>query len=192
MKKNNVYKVIIAILTSIIVMGIIAIWYLLSPDSYLTKNKQESLSPEGENAEVVETEEVEAVEMIHKPATDKSCLSPENAIALDEMYANYLVFKRVALNEDGSLNFDNAISAYNGITKNLATSTLMTNTTAYDKEVYKVVNKWAEDASNVSDDMLGFIQGTLELNDSNLNIFRASFDDLDNFYGNKQKWENCQ
>lgn len=192
MKKNNVYKVIIAILTSIIVMGIIAIWYLLSPDGYLTKNKQESLSPEGENAEVVETEEVEAVEMIHKPATDKSCLSPENAIALDEMYANYLVFKRVALNEDGSLNFDNAISAYNGITQNLATSTLMTNTTAYDKEVYKVVNKWAEDASNVSDDMLGFIQGTLELNDSNLNIFRASFDDLDNFYGNKQKWENCQ
>lgn len=192
MKKNNVYKVIIAILTSIIVMGIIAIWYLVSPDSYLTKNKQESLSPEGENAEVVESKEVEPVEMIHKPATDKSCLSPENAIALDEMYANYLVFKRVALNEDGSLNFDNAISAYNGITQNLATSALMTNTTAYDKKVYKVVNEWAQDASNVSDDMLGFIQGTLELNDFNLNNFRASFDDLDNFYGNKQKWKNCQ
>lgn len=192
MKKNNVYKVIIAILTSIIVMGIIAIWYLVSPDSYLTKNKQESLSPEGENAKVVEIEEVEAVKMIHKPATDKSCLSPENAIALDEMYANYLVFKRVALNEDGSLNFDNAVSAYNGITQNLATSALMTNTTAYDKEVYKVVNEWAQDASNVSDDMLGFIQGTLELNDYNLNIFRASFDNLDNFYGNKQKWKNCQ
>ncbi|KGA84656.1 hypothetical protein KQ41_02460 [Lysinibacillus fusiformis] len=192
MKKNNVYKVIIAILSSIIVMGIIAIWYLVSTDSFLKKNKQESLSSEGEIAEVVETEEVEAVEVIHKPATDKSCLSPENTIALDEMYSNYLEFKRVALNEDGSLNFDNAIGAYNGITQNLATSVLMTRTTAYDKEVYKVVNEWAEDASNVSDDMLGFIQGTVELNDFNLNIFRASFDDLDNFYGNKQKWENCQ
>ncbi|WP_431811815.1 hypothetical protein [Lysinibacillus sp. FW12] len=192
MKKNNVYKVIIAILSSIIVMGIIAIWYLVSTDSFLKKNKQENLSSEGEIAEVVETEEVEAVEVIHKPATDKSCLSPENTIALDEMYSNYLEFKRVALNEDGSLNFDNAIGAYNGITQNLATSVLMTRTTAYDKEVYKVVNEWAEDASNVSDDMLGFIQGTVELNDFNLNIFRASFDDLDNFYGNKQKWENCQ
>jgi len=68
----------------------------------------------------------------------------------------------------------------------------MAHTTAYDKEVYKVVNEWAEDASNVSDDMLGFIQGTVEVNDYNLNIFKASFDDLDNFYGNKQKWENCQ
>ncbi|XRD24511.1 hypothetical protein AABM34_20235 [Lysinibacillus fusiformis] len=55
-----------------------------------------------------------------------------------------------------------------------------------------MVNEWAEDASNVSDDMLGFIQGTVEVNDYNLNIFKASFDDLDNFYGNKQKWENCQ
>ncbi len=191
MEKNNVYKVIIAILTSIIVMGIIVISYLVSNDSNLTKTKQKS-SDEGENTEVVETEEVETVEVIHKPATDKSCLSPENAIALDEMYSNYLAFKRVALNEDGLLNFDNAIGAYNGITQNLATSVLMAHTTAYDKEVYKVVNEWAEDASNVSDDMLGFIQGTVEVNDFNLNIFRASFDDLDNFYGNKQKWENCQ
>ncbi|XRD24510.1 hypothetical protein AABM34_20230 [Lysinibacillus fusiformis] len=126
MEKNNVYKVIIAILTSIIVMGIIVISYLLSNDSNLTKTKQKSLSAEGENTEVVETEEVEAVEVIHKPATDKSCLSPENAIALDEMYSNYLAFKRVALNEDGLLNFDNAIGAYNGITQNLATSVLMT------------------------------------------------------------------
>ncbi|OXS75490.1 hypothetical protein B1B04_07170 [Lysinibacillus sp. KCTC 33748] len=192
MKKNNVYKVIIAILTSIIVMGIIAIWYLFSTDSFPTKIKQESLSSKGEIAKVVESEEVEAVEMIHEPATEKSCLSPENAITLDEMYANYLAFKRVALNEGGSLNFDNAINAFNGITKNLGTSFLMTRSTAYDKEVYKVVNEWAEDASNVSEDMLGFIQGTLEVNDSNLNIFRASFDDLDIFYGNKQKWENCQ
>ena len=190
MKKNNVYKVIIAFLTSIIVMGIIAIWYLVSTDSYPTKIKQESLSSEGEIAKVVESEEVEAIEVIHEP--DKSCLSPENAITLDEMYANYLEFKRVALNEDGSLNFDNAINAYNGITQNLATSVLMTRSTAYDKEVYKVVNEWAKDASNISDDMLGFIQGTLEVNDTNINIFRASFDDLDNFYGNKQKWENCQ
>ncbi|MGE7999869.1 hypothetical protein ACQKOF_14550 [Lysinibacillus sp. NPDC093190] len=192
MKKNNVYKVIIAFLTSIIVMGIIAIWYLVSTDSFPTKIKQESLSSKDEIAKVVESEEVEAVEVIHEPATDKSCLSPENAITLDEMYANYQEFKRVALNEGGSLNFDNAINAYNGITKNLGTSVLMTRSTAYDKEVYKVVNEWAEDASNVSEDMLGFIQGTLEVNDSNLNIFRASFDDLDNFYGNKQKWENCQ
>ncbi|MGE7093498.1 hypothetical protein ACQKII_19000 [Lysinibacillus sp. NPDC048646] len=189
MKKNNVYKVIIAFLTSIIVMGIIAIWYLVSTDSYPTKIKQESLSSEGEIAKVVESE---AVEVIHEPATDKSCLSPENAITLDKMYANYLEFKRVALNEDGSLNFDNAINAYNGITQNLATSVLMTRSTAYDKEVYKVVNEWAEDASNVSDDMLGFIQGTQEVNNFNLNIFRASFDDLDNFYGNKHRWENCQ
>ena len=192
MEKNNVYKVIIAILTSIIVLGIIVISYLVSNDIYLTKTKQKSLSAEGENTEVVETEEVEAVEVIHKPDTDKSCLSPENAIALDEMYSNYLAFKRVALNEDGLLNFDNAIGAYNGITQNLATSVLMAHTTPYDKEVYKVVNEWAEDASNVSDDMLGFIQGTVEVNDYNLNIFKASFDDLDNFYGNKQKWENCQ
>lgn len=40
MEKNNVYKVIIAILTSIIVMGIIVISYLLSNDSNLTKTKQ--------------------------------------------------------------------------------------------------------------------------------------------------------
>ncbi|MFJ7951788.1 hypothetical protein ACIQZG_09700 [Lysinibacillus sp. NPDC096418] len=192
MKKNNVYKVIIAFLTSIIVIGIIVIWYLISTDSFPTKIKQESLSSKGEIAKLVESEEVKAVEVIHEPATDKFCLSPENAITLDEMYANYLEFKRVALNEGGSLNFDNAINAYNGITKNLGTSVLMTRSTAYDKEVYKVVNEWAEDASNVSEDMLGFIQGTLEVNDFNLNIFRASFDDLDNFYGNKQKWENCQ
>ncbi|WP_375199711.1 hypothetical protein [Bacillus sp. RS11] len=156
MKKNNVYKVIIAFLTSIIVMGIIAIWYLVSTDSYPTKIKQESLSSEGEIANVVESEEVEEVYVIHETATDKSCLSPENAITLDEMYANYLEFKRVALNEDGSLNFDNAINAYNGISQNLATSVLKTRSTAYDKEVYKVVNEWAKDASNVSDDMLGF------------------------------------
>lgn len=192
MKKNNVYKVIIAILTSIIVMAIVVIGYLLSTNGYLTENKQESLSPEGENPEVIETKEVEAVKVINKPATDKSCLSPEYAIALDEMYANYLEFKRVALNEGGSLNFDNAINAYNGITQNLATSVLITKKTAYDKEVYKVVNEWAVDASNVSNDMLGFIQGTLEPTDFNLNVFRASFDDLDNFYGNKLKWENCQ
>lgn len=70
MEKNNVYKVIIAILTSIIVIGIIVISYLVSNDSYLTKTKQKSLSAEGENAEVVETEEVEAVEVILKPDTD--------------------------------------------------------------------------------------------------------------------------
>jgi len=192
MKKNNVYKVIIAILTSIIVMAIVVIGYLLSTNGYLTENKQESLSQEDENPEVIETKEIEAVEVINKSATDKSCLSPEYAIALDEMYANYLEFKRVALNEDGSLNFDNAINAYNGITQNLATSVLITKKTAYDKEVYKVVNEWAVDASNVSNDMLGFIQGTLEPTDFNLNVFRASFDDLDNFYGNKLKWENCQ